>query len=132
MAKIQVVGDSIVITAGAKLDDLKQIAKYRPEALVLKGGEDNKSVVFKVTANTEKAGCVSANGINFNSEARDGSGAASVTLPYTGKTADVEGYIEDNFGKALMNLAKVEEQLPAAASAITADREAVKAMITIG
>ena len=51
MAKVVIAGDAVVITSSMKLEDLLTIAKYRPDALVLKGGEDNKEVIFRVAAN---------------------------------------------------------------------------------
>lgn len=42
MAKITIAGDAVVITSSLKLDDIKTIAKYRPKALTLMGGDDGQ------------------------------------------------------------------------------------------
>ncbi len=45
MAKVKTMGQAIVVVSEVKLEDIKKIQKYRPEALVLKGGEDNKEEI---------------------------------------------------------------------------------------
>ena len=48
MAKVKTMGQAIVVVSEVKLDDIKKIEKYRPEALVLKGGEDGKEEIFRI------------------------------------------------------------------------------------
>lgn len=48
MAKIVIAGDAVVVTSAIKLEDLRNIKKYRPAALILKGGEDGKEPIFAV------------------------------------------------------------------------------------
>ena len=48
MAKVKTMGQAIVVVSEVKLEDIKKIQKYRPEALVLKGGEDNKEEIFRI------------------------------------------------------------------------------------
>ena len=40
MAKIVIAGEAVVVTSAVKLEDYRKVAKYRPKALVLLGGED--------------------------------------------------------------------------------------------
>lgn len=48
MAKIVIAGDAIVVTSAMKLEDIKTIEKYRPNALTLMGGEDGKEPIFAI------------------------------------------------------------------------------------
>ena len=49
MAKIMVAGDAVVVTSDMKLEDIKLVKKYRPEALTLFEGEgEEKEPVFKI------------------------------------------------------------------------------------
>ena len=45
-------GQAIVVVSDVKLEDIKKIEKYRPDALVLKGGEDNKEEIFRIGTGT--------------------------------------------------------------------------------
>ena len=61
MAKIVIAGDAIVVTSALKLEDIRAIEKYRPNELVLKGGEDGKEPIFAV-GTTAGAGNINAVG----------------------------------------------------------------------
>lgn len=106
MAKATVVGSAVVITSAAKLSDIKKVAKYRPNALVLKGGDDGKEEIFRVGVG--KKGRASAYGIEFDSESRDGSGLATLTLGLESDIEDVRAYVADQLGSVLTNLNKIE------------------------
>ena len=62
MAKIVIAGDAIVVTSAMKLEDIKTIEKYRPNALTLMGSEDGKEPIFAI-GTTE--GCGNINQVNF-------------------------------------------------------------------
>ena len=49
MSKAIIAGEAVVVTSSMKLEDLETIAKYRPEALTLKGGEDGKEPIFAIS-----------------------------------------------------------------------------------
>ena len=69
MAKIKTLGDAVVVVSTLKFEDIKFLEKYRKDALALKGGEDNKEIIFRVGA----SGTPSANeyGITFEGATRD-------------------------------------------------------------
>lgn len=76
MAKIVIAGDAVVITSALKLSDIKTVEKYRPNELILKGGEDGKEPIFAL-GTTTGSGNINAVGASFGREASDGSGLAA-------------------------------------------------------
>jgi hypothetical protein len=130
MAKITVAGDAVVVTSAMKLEDLRTIAKHRPKALILYGGEDGKEPVFAV-APTNGVGCINSVGAEFGAETRDDAKLAVVTMIATRVDGDVIDYVADQLGTALMNLNKLEATLPAVLDEINAELAAVKSAITI-
>ena len=48
MAKISIVGNAAVFTSEMTLEGLTIIQKYRPGALKLMGGENNKETLFTI------------------------------------------------------------------------------------
>lgn len=129
MAKITIAGNAAVITSSIKMEDLKTAKKYRPEALVLKGGEDGKEPIFAVDVACQ--GSLNQYGITFDSVANDGSGNASVTIAIANKGDDVKEAFADATGVAISNLNKVEAQLLLALEEIDADKAAVMESITV-
>lgn len=129
MAKMNCMGKAVVFTSELKLEEIELLEKYRPEALVLKGGEDGKTPVFAVR--TGCAGDVNKFGIVFADEARDGSGKATITLGVEYEGDDYKGFLADKFGKALTDLEKIEETVPGVLEEIGHEREAVMGKITI-
>ena len=129
MAKITVVGDAVIVTSSMKLEDLKTIQKYRPQALVLKGGEDGKEAIFRLGV-TEGVGNINKYGAEFTGEARDGSGLATITLECTAGNNDIKNVIVDEIGYPVAILNKLEAGLPEVLSEVKAEREAVVSNIT--
>lgn len=129
MAKIVVAGNSLVVVSAVKLEDLKLVNKYRPEALVLKGGEDNKEEIFRVGVTECGAGEIGKFGVFFGGETHDEEKFATVTICNAG-IADKEE-IADKYGAALMNLNKVEELIPSVLEVIGAEKDAIMAGITV-
>ena len=128
-AKVNVVGDAMVVTSGAKLEDIKSIAKYRPEALILKGGKDNKEEIFRVGV-TKGAGSINQYGVSFGKESRGDEGFAQLTLLLPdGK--DAKEYISDTYGRALLNLEKLEGTFPGVLEEIGAEKARIEAVITV-
>ena len=131
MPKITVAGDAVVVTSAMKLEDLKTIAKYRPDALVLKGGEDGKEPIFAIATATGY-GEINKYGATFCSESNDDAKLATITLNLTGSDREnIKEFIADKLGCAFSNLKKLEEILPDVLSEIKADKEAVMNNITI-
>lgn len=129
MAKIQVLGDAVVLTSAHTLENLRTIAKYRPDALVLKGGEDGKEPVFAISVDGRTDG-VNKFGATFNAASRDGKKLAQITT-FIGNAENLKEVIADKYGAALVRLNKLEATLPAVLEEVRAERDAVMQSITI-
>lgn len=131
MAKVVIAGDAVVITSSMKLEDLLTIAKYRPNALVLKGGEDNKETIFRISANKNGDGEINKYGATFGSESHDEEKLATITVFLNRADGDVKEQVADALGSALINLGALEETLPAVLEEIAAEKATVMDSITV-
>ena len=132
MAKIVKFGEAVVITSAAKLEDLKKIAKYNPDALVLKeeNEEGMKEPVFSVGISGNRSGSVGKYGIEFGG--CDEQGYAQVTLDYTGPVAGVKEALADSLGRQIVQLNKLEAGLDGVLRQIDEDVAAIMANIEVG
>lgn len=130
MAKISVVGEAVVVTSAIKMEDLQMVKKYRPDALILKGGEEGKTPIFGITANPA-GGSLTRVGAVFSSAAQDGSGLATLTMMLPRGIENIKEYIADAFGEGFTHLEEMEKLLPAVVADITADREAMMSKIVL-
>ena len=130
MAKIVIAGDAVVITSARKLEDLRNIKKYRPQSLILKGGEDGKEPIFAVEVPTG-TGDINQYGAAFGAATRDEAKLATITLVAPGVEGDIKEFVADKLGSALINLNKLEETLPAVVQAIAAEKEQVMGAISV-
>lgn len=131
MAKVLIAGDAVVVKSSMKLEDIKTIAKYRPNELILKGGEDGKEPVFAIGTTT---GCGSINeiGASFGRESNDEHKLAIITM-CTGEevTGDIKNWVADHIGGALIKLNKLEEKLPAVLKEIAEEKATVMGNISV-
>ena len=114
MAKVKIVGDAVVLTSELKLDDIKLVEKVCPKALSLYEEENGREVqVFSIaTAKTEGfKGAVTESGITFGRASRDG-GYAQITMGLPQVEGDVKEAVADLIGGPVMNLNKLEHELP--------------------
>lgn len=130
MAKIIAVGDAAVITSSMKLEDIRLIKKYRPKALFLKGGEDGKEDIFGIDV-TDGSGSVGKYGISFGKATRDDDKLAIVTVDIADCVGDIKEYITDKYGAILVNLNKLEAQLPAILDEVAAEKAEIASNISI-
>ena len=131
MAKITIAGDSIVITSGKTLEEIKNLEKYRPKALVLYESDENgnKSEVFRVASGS--SGVINRNGAVFASATHDEKKLATVTVPIPAGTVNAVDYAAEKFGRAVVLLNRVEEGLEEAVKAVAADKAAILSCITV-
>ena len=114
-----------------KLEDIKTIAKYRPKALTLMGGEDGKEPVFAVGI-TNGTGNINSVGASFGRETNDEEKLASITLVNNCACgADVKECVAEDIGPIVMNLNKVEAAIPAVLEEIAAEKAAILANISV-
>lgn len=129
MARVTVVGNAVVITSSMKLDDLKVVQKFRPDALVLR--DEHNEPVFAIGIGTGN-GAVNKYGVTFGGASRNAEGKAVATLDAANFPGDdIRQAIADGIGGALVQLQKLEETLPAILAEITAERSAVMERITL-
>ena len=128
--KVTIAGSAAVITSTLSLEDVKTVAKYKPSALTLYGGEDGKDPLFSIGISGSTAGKIGEYGAEFGTQTADG-GKATVTVVFGSPVDDAKEYIADALGGALLNLAKLEEALPNVIDQINAEKAAVLANITV-
>ena len=129
MAKVNVVGDAMVITSTMKYSEIETIKKFRPDALTLKGGEDGKEPIFSISIGDESD--ISKYGVCFSGKTRDENGFATLTIGVCAGVENLKDTIADHFGRALVNISKLEESLPAVLEEIKAEKERVLEYIEI-
>lgn len=131
MARITVAGESVVVTSAITLEDYRMIAKYRPDKLVLKGGDDGKEPIFAVGVATNPRGSINKMGAEFGSEAHDGTGKATITFDLPQTDGDVKEAVAEKVGAAIIHLNKLEEILPDVVNEIAAEKAAVLENISV-
>lgn len=131
MAKITVVGEAIVITSTLKREDIEKVAKYRKNALVLKGGEDGKEPIFKIGLTKSNAGSINQYGAEFGGETHDDAKLATITLAAPGLGENARDEVAELVGAAILNLNKLEETIPAVLEEINAERDRVLENIVV-
>ncbi len=129
MAKITIVGDAVVVTSAMKLEDIKTIQKYRPDALVLKGGEDGKEPIFKLGYGTN--GNINKYGAEFSSETHDENKLAIMTLVCKDAGENIKEVVADTIGAYVMTLNKLEATLGNVLTEIAADKQTIMDSITV-
>lgn len=131
-AKIVIIGETVHVISSQKLEDIKLLEKYRPNALILTDGEgSDKREVFHVFTGGRDGGSIARNGIIF-STATTAEGFAVVTMTAPEGTDDVKSWAEGEIGVAILNLRKVEAQFASAIDDVKAEKAAVAATIVIG
>ena len=130
MAKVTIAGDAVVVTSAIKLEDLRNIKKYRPAALILKGGEDGKEPIFAINV-TNGNGDINQYGASFGAATRDDKKLATITLVAPGVEGDIKEFVADKLGSALINLNKLEETLPGVVQSIAAEKAQVMGAISV-
>ena len=131
MAKIKIVGDAVVVTSSHKKEDLLTIAKYRPEALTLMGGEEGKTPIFCIIAKESGKPSFDAHGAVFTGETRDESKLATLTLTADDIKGDVKDWAADKYGTAIERLTALEATFPRVLEEIAAAKAKVIESITI-
>ena len=130
MAKIVIAGEAVVVTSAIKLEDLRKVAKYRPEALVLKGGEDGKEPIFRIGV-CSGTGKINKYGAEFGAETHDDAKLATITLVTDALEGDIREAVAEAIGASILNLNKLEETIPAVLAEIDAEKAAILGNITV-
>lgn len=130
MAKIKTLGASVVVVSSLKLEDVKKLKKYDPEALILHGGEDGKEELFRIGLTNGK-GCLGEYGAEFSPATQDG--YATITIDRADLTKELTAEdVCDQYGTGLALLIELETQIHEALAKAEARRAAVMENIDIG
>ncbi len=129
MAKISVAGNAVVVTSSLKLEDIKKVAKYRPSALTLMGGEDGKEPIYAIEA-VNGEGSINRNGASFGAETRTHK-LATLTMIAPRVDDEITEYIADYFGDSLDYLAALEASIPEVLAEIDESRQRVIDSISV-
>lgn len=124
--KTTILGSACVITSSVKFDDLKTLAKYKPNALTVweKDEDGVKTPVFMAAVKEGFEGTVGENGAIFGKASPEG--YAQITMLVNApKGADLKEFVAEQCGTGLLKLAKWEETVPAVIDALNADKAAV-------
>lgn len=124
MAKITIAGEAVVITSALKREDIELLEKYRPDALILKGGEDGKKPIFRI-ATTTGAGDINKYGASFGGETHDEAKLATITMMSGVVGEDIREAVAEKVGTAILNLNKLEATLPEVLEEISAEKAAI-------
>ena len=131
MAKMTIAGNALVISSSMKLKDLKTIKKYRPRALILTGGEDNKTALYAIGVSDDGSGSINPIGACFAQESHDGEEKACITVNLDGVQGNVREFIADKYGEAFTNLNILEATLPAVLDEIVSQKAAIMENISV-
>lgn len=104
--KIKIVGDAMVVVSEAKLQDIKTLEKYAPEALSLTNKDGER---YFTIATTDGNGSVSKYGVAFSGKTTEGN--ATITMCIPSNVEDKHKYAVDKIGMAVMAVNEVEEQI---------------------
>lgn len=121
--KTQFFGSALVITSSLKLEDIKTVKKYQPGSLTLwdKDEDGNKTPVFSVLYKKDCNGAINEQGAIFAKESPEGFAQITELVSVPADT-DPKEFVADNYGKALLALAKFEEYFPAVIDELNENR----------
>lgn len=105
MAKVKIVGNTVVVESEFTPEELKTVEKSDPEVLILY--DARKEPDFVVT--TKGCGCIGRRGVCFDGVGANGK--ACVAIPFDRGDASPEKWVEDNIGISVLKLNKVEDQV---------------------
>lgn len=132
MAKVKIVGGSAVLVSSAKLETLKTIKKYRPNALKLMGGKENKDELFRIGF-SNGTGNINKVGVEFDAKTFDEDGLATVTMKIDDDVCPdgVKQWMADKLGASILYLNQLEETLDDIVDEIEDEKTKVLASIEL-
>jgi hypothetical protein len=131
MANVKIAGNAVVITSEVSYSDLETVAKYRPDGLVLKGGENGKEEIFRVELGDATKVSFSKFGAKFCPTVMGDKTYATITLIVPKFEGKPEEYVADVFGAGLINLKKVEERIPEILAEVSAEKANILSSISV-
>lgn len=119
--KAKVVGNTFVLTSVVKVDDIKLLSKYNPEALIVR--DENKKEIFRISY-VEGKSSIAPFGVTFGTASLDGNGYAQVTKELVGANANnVKETVADIVAPAQAYLQALEQTIPEAVAKVRETRQ---------
>ncbi len=127
MATITIAGGCFVVTSGVSMADLELVKKHRPKALKIVD-EETKEELFAVGLGGNS---LNDFGVSFNGVSNDDRKLATVTLPIPADTEDVQAFVAEKAGVAVVNLNRIEDGIDEVLEEIRAEHKKVTDSIKI-
>lgn len=128
MAKILIAGNACVVTSDFTMEQLRRLKKYSADSLVLrKDDKKDGDPIFMLDVGSK--GCVSAAGIVFDGETHDDKKLACLTMNIPAGTSDVNKWVMDNIGSAIIKLRQLEGKLTGALKSVDDEEKAILASV---
>lgn len=127
MAKVTLAANAAIFKADSiTVKQIETLEKHKPEALELRTGKENETVLFSIGISGDK-GSLTDNGALFSKTAitPDGKAAITVDIPNFASPEAAKEFIADKFGVALDRLSQLEATIGGQVEDVEAKRAAV-------
>ena len=130
MAKVTIAGQAVVVTSTLKLDDIKTVATYRPDALTLYEGEGKeRQPVFAIGIGAD-AGRIGTYGVEFGRSNAEGFAQLTMSVSID-DDEDIKVFVAEQIGRSILKLNKLEEQIPEVIRGIEAEKADILRNISV-
>ena len=129
MANIIIAGSSAVLKSAIKLETMKKLEKYAPEALCKR--DDKERLTFKVGVASEGTGIIAAKGVFFAPVTHDADGRATVTLVIPTYVKDAKEWAAETLAHVYNELTSMEASMSAASTKVDEDKQAMMEQISV-
>jgi len=120
-AGIKVLAGTVAVEVGYTPDQIKEISRYRPDAMKLK--DEKGAVLYTVAKVAKPNGCMNGVGAEFGDNVTAAGKAVIKMEAPVG--ADIKKWIEETIGVSILKLQKVESQWEDALDEIAKEKAAV-------
>ena len=126
-AQAIVVGSACVVKSTMTPDEIKQMKKLHPEALVMYDETDEP--MFAIDIDEEVPGSINVNGACFGKATSD-DGKATITVVLDPTAEDPVDLVYEKLGKALDNLDKMEKKIAEIVPGLQEEDRRIRGMIS--
>jgi hypothetical protein len=113
--KVKITGDAFVLSTNVTVAEMKDLMHFAKDSLVLR--DEKKEPIFKISLGDNAH--ISNNGVVFTSVGADERIESTFLMPSGLNLEEKRDYVRQNFGIALMNLKKLEDQIRTEALTVT-------------
>lgn len=128
MANIIIAGSSVVLKS-VKLETLKKLEKYAPEALCKR--DDKERLTFKIGVASEGTGTIAEKGVFFAPVTHDADGRATVTMAIPASVKDAKDWAADTLANVFTQLTGMEAAINAAEAKVDEAKAAMLEQIAV-